>query len=159
MIVFGIDPGTHITGYGVILKERERLSCLDYGEIKIGRGEPLTHCLGILYDRILSLVQKVKPQALALEDIFYGRNVKSLIKQGHARGAIMLVSSHTGIPLFEYTPLEVKKATVGYGRAEKQQVQHMVKVLLGLPSLPPTDAADALAISICHANFLKSVPS
>jgi len=94
---------------------------------------------------------------MALEDIFYGKNVKSLIKLGQARGVIILAASHSNTPLYEYTPLEVKKAIVGYGRAEKTQVQHMVRVILSLPEAPPLDASDALAIAICHSNFLKEV--
>jgi crossover junction endodeoxyribonuclease RuvC len=95
------------------------------------------------------------PDAVALEDIFYGKNVKSLIKLGHVRGVIILAASHSNIPVFEYTPLEVKKAVVGYGRAEKSQVQKMVRTILNLDKLPPVDTSDALAVAICHTNFLK----
>jgi len=95
---------------------------------------------------------------ISLEDIFYGKNVKSLIKQGHARGAIILLAAHNDIPVYEYSPLEVKKAVVGYGRAEKSQVQYMVKSMFKLSDVPPPDASDALAIAVCHSNFLKVVP-
>ncbi|MEW6332710.1 MAG: crossover junction endodeoxyribonuclease RuvC, partial [Thermodesulfobacteriota bacterium] len=103
-------------------------------------------------------IRESAPQALAIEEIFYGKNVKSLIRQGHVRGVAILAGRHMGVPVYEYSPLEIKKAVVGYGRAEKSQVQTMVKAILGLPELPPPDAADALAVAICHGNFLKTEP-
>ncbi len=104
----------------------------------------------------MEVVKKSNPDRVALEDIFYGKNVKSLIKQGHARGVILLAASHSGLPVYEYSPLEIKQAVVGYGRAEKSQVQQMVKVILGMPVVPTADAADALAVAICHSNFGKT---
>lgn len=157
MVILGIDPGTRITGYGVIKKSKSGLGIITYGEIKIGKGEFLSRCLKTIYTGLIEVVEGYKPDVISLEDIFYGKNVKSLIKQGHVRGAIILAAAHSNIPVYEYTPLEVKKAVVGYGRAEKRQVQYMVKSIFGLPDLPPTDASDALAIAICHSNFLKAV--
>lgn len=156
MIILGIDPGTRITGYGVIEKGNRGLEVITYGEIKIGKGEALSQCLKTIYASLMEIVEGYTPDVISLEDIFYGKNVKSLIKQGHARGAIILVAAHSDIPIYEYAPLEVKKAVVGYGRAEKSQVQYMVKAILKLPDLPPPDASDALATAVCHSNFLKA---
>ncbi len=117
----------------------------------------LSSCLATIYNDLLAVVEEMQPDAIAIEDIFYGKNVRSLIKQGHVRGVAILAGAHRMIPVFEYTPLEVKKAVVGYGRAEKSQVQQMVKTILGLPLLPSEDAADALAVAICHAHSTKAV--
>ena len=155
MVILGIDPGTRITGYGVIEKGNRGLEVITYGEIKIGKGEPLSLCLKTIYASLMEIIEGYSPDVISLEDIFYGKNVKSLIKQGHARGAIILVAAHSDIPVYEYTPLEVKKAVVGYGRAEKSQVQYMIKAMFRLPDVPPPDASDALAIAVCHSNFLK----
>jgi len=160
MIILGIDPGTKTTGYGVVEKgERgSNLIGIAYGEIRMRKGEPLSACLRKIYDQLIEVITKYAPDVMALEDIFYGKNVKSLIKLAQARGVVILAASHSNIPLYEYTPLEVKKATVGYGRAEKVQVQHMVRVILSLREALPLDASDALAIAICHSNFSKEVP-
>ena len=117
----------------------------------------MSACLKQIYDQLVAIITEYAPDAMALEDIFYGKNVKSLMKLAQARGVVILAASHSDIPLYEYTPLEVKKAIVGYGRAEKTQVQHMVKAILALQETPPPDASDALAIAICHANFSKEV--
>jgi crossover junction endodeoxyribonuclease RuvC len=156
--VLGIDPGSQVTGYGVIEKVRSGLCHIVYGEIKPGRGAALSQCLQTIYDGLREAIRQSAPDALAIEEIFYGKNVKSLIKQGHVRGVAILAGKHSGIPVYEYSPLEIKKAVVGYGRAEKNQVQTMVRAILNLPELPPPDAADALAVAICHSNFLKAEP-
>jgi crossover junction endodeoxyribonuclease RuvC len=103
----------------------------------------------------MDVVGQINPDAIAIEDVFYGKNIKSLVKQGEARGVALLAGAKASIPIFEYTPLDVKKTVVGYGRAEKSQVQKMVKAILNLPELPTEDASDALAIAICHANYLN----
>lgn len=157
MRVLGVDPGTRVTGYGVVEKKREGLLHIAHGEIIQGRKVPLTASLVRIYDALREIVGTLCPDVIAIEEIFYGRNVKSLIKQGETRGVAILVGSHCGLPIHEYSPLEVKKAVVGYGRAEKIQVQKMVKAILNLPELPPEDASDALAIAICHIHFLKPV--
>lgn len=154
----GIDPGSQVTGYGVIEKARSGLCHIAYGEIKPGRGAVLSLCLQAIYDGLLEAIRQSTPEALAIEEIFFGKNVKSLIRQGHVRGVAILAGKHAGVPVYEYSPLEIKKAVVGYGRAEKSQVQTMVKAILNLPELPPPDAADALAVAICHSNFLKTEP-
>jgi len=158
LIVLGIDPGSNITGYGVVEKKRHGTVNVIYGEIKAKRNEPLSARLKRIYDHLMEIVRNSKPDAIALEDIFYGKNVKSLIKLGHVKGVAILVASHSNVPVFEYTPLEVKKAVAGYGRAEKSQVQQMVKAILNLNELPPVDASDALAVAICHTNYLKVLP-
>lgn len=157
MIILGIDPGTRITGYGVVEKGERGFSRKTSGEIRMKRGTLLSQSLRMIYDQLARIMEECRPDAVALEDIFYGKNVKSLVKLGQVRGVAILAAAHTGIPLYEYTPLEVKKAVVGYGRAEKMQVQHMVRAILALEELPPPDASDALAIAVCHANTLKEV--
>lgn len=159
MRVLGIDPGSHITGYGVVEKGGRDLVEIAHGEIRPPRGMLFSASLLMIHERLLAVAGETKPDAIAIEDIFYGKNVKSLIKQAHVRGAVILAGSRCQVPVFEYTPLEVKKAVVGYGRAEKNQVQMMVRAILKLPELPPADAADALAVAICHINFLKVQPT
>jgi len=155
LLILGIDPGSHITGYGVIDKKGNYLRHIIHGEIKPRKDSLLSTVLSSIYQHLSEVIVENSPQAIALENIFYGKNVRSLIKQAHVRGVIIFAGAGKGIPVFEYSPLEVKKAVVGYGRAEKRQVQIMVKAILKLPVLPPADAADALAVAICHANFLK----
>ena len=155
MLILGIDPGSHITGYGVIDKKGNYLRHIIHGEVKPRKDSLLSTVLSFIYQHLSEVIVENSPQAIALENIFYGKNVRSLIKQAHVRGVIIFAGAGKGIPVFEYSPLEVKKAVVGYGRAEKRQVQIMVKAILKLPTLPPVDAADALAVAICHANFLK----
>jgi crossover junction endodeoxyribonuclease RuvC len=155
--VLGIDPGIQITGYAVIEKQKGGLKHVMHGEIKMARGLPLSSCLSMIYDKLLEVINQSSPDAIVVEDVFYGKNIKSLIRQGETRGVVILAGSHRQIPVYEYTPLEVKKAVVGYGRAEKNQIQNMVKAILHLSDLPPVDAADALAIAICHINSLKVV--
>jgi crossover junction endodeoxyribonuclease RuvC len=154
----GIDPGSHVTGYGVVAKARSGLSHVTHGEIRPAKGASLTACLETIYDGIREVIRQSAPDALVIEDIFYGKNIKSLIKQGHVRGVAILAGKQGGIPVYEYSPLEIKKAIVGYGRAEKAQVQSMAKAILKLPELPPPDAADALAVAVCHLNFMKADP-
>jgi crossover junction endodeoxyribonuclease RuvC len=155
--VLGIDPGIQITGYAVVEKQKGGLKHVMHGEIKMARGLPLSSCLSMIYDKLLEVINQSSPDAIVVEDVFYGKNIKSLIRQGETRGVVILAGSHRQIPVYEYTPLEVKKAVVGYGRAEKNQIQNMVKAILHLSDLPPVDAADALAIAICHINSLKVV--
>jgi crossover junction endodeoxyribonuclease RuvC len=153
----GIDPGSKVTGYGLAEKTRSGLNWVAHGEIRPGRkGNLLSGCLQDIYNGLQEVILQSAPDALAIEDIFYGKNVKSLIKQGQVRGVAILVGRNNKIPVYEYSPLEIKKAVVGYGRAEKSQVQAMVKAILNLPELPPPDAADALAIAICHIHCGKA---
>jgi crossover junction endodeoxyribonuclease RuvC len=156
--ILGIDPGSHVTGYGIIEKEGNHLRHVLHGEIKAKKDSLLSTMLISIYQQLSVVITENEPQAISLENIFYGKNVRSLIKQAQVRGVVIFVGADKGISVFEYSPLEVKKAVVGYGRAEKRQVQIMVKAILKLPALPPADAADALATAICHANFLKGQP-
>ena len=158
MRILGIDPGSLITGYGIIEKKGNYLRHVLHGEIKAKKESPLSIMLISIYQQLSAVIEQNAPQAIALENIFYGKNVRSLIKQAQVRGVVIFAGADKGMPVFEYSPLEVKKAVVGYGRAEKRQVQIMVKAILKLTALPPADAADALATAICHANFLKDQP-
>ncbi|HNZ64350.1 MAG TPA: crossover junction endodeoxyribonuclease RuvC [Smithella sp.] len=158
MKILGIDPGSHVTGYGVIEKKGNYLKHIVHGEIKPKKDSSLSEVLVYIYQQISSLMSQTAPQAVALENIFYGKNVRSLIKQAQVRGVVIFAGADQGLNVFEYSPLEIKKAVVGYGRAEKRQVQMMVKAILNLPEIPPADAADALATAICHANFFKDKP-
>lgn len=153
--VLGVDPGSHVTGYGIVEKARGGLRHVAHGEIRPRRGATLTVCLQAIYEDLFAVIGQSAPDALVIENIFYGQNVKSLIKQGHCRGVAILAGKLRGVAVYEYTPLEIKQAVVGYGRAEKSQVQMMVKAILNLDELPPPDAADALAVAICHINFGK----
>ena len=157
--VLGIDPGSQVTGYGVVEEAGYGLCCIKYGEIKPARGVALSSCLQTICGGIQEVIRRTEPDALAIENIFYGKNIRSLIKQGHVRGVAILAAAESGVPVYEYSPLEIKKAVVGYGRAEKGQVQMMVRAILKLSELPPPDAADALAVAICHIHFRKADPT
>lgn len=158
MRILGIDPGSHVTGYGVIDKSGNYLHHVAHGEIKARKNSLLSEVLMDISRELSAVIAETRPQAVSLENIFYGKNVRSLIRQAHVRGVVIYACADRGIPIFEYSPLEIKKAVVGYGRAEKRQVQMMVKAILKLNALPPADAADALAAAICQANFLKEQP-
>lgn len=152
MKILGVDPGNYITGYGIVEKQKSHLQHLIYGEVKMARGASRSSSLTTIYRQLTDIIEEYSPDVCAIEDIFYGKNIKSLIRQGEVRGVVILAASQCKLPIFEYSPLEIKKAVVGYGRAEKNQVQMMINAILKLPSLPSADAADALAIAICHAN-------
>lgn len=158
MKVLGIDPGSRVTGYGVVEKQKNGLIALLQGEIRGASHGSLSTFMITMYNQLLEVIDGMEPDAMAIEDIFYGKNVKSLMKQAHVRGVAILAGAMRQIPVFEYSPLEVKQAVVGYGRAEKSQVQKMVTTILHLSTIPPADAADALAVAICHINFLKVEP-
>lgn len=155
MKVLGIDPGSNITGYGLIEKGPRGLTGKVYGEIRSPRGGTFSGRLLKIHREMAELIDAYGPDAVAMEEIFYGKNVQSLIKQGHARGVAILAAAQRGIPIFEYSPTQIKQAVVGYGQAEKKQVQSMVKIILNLSETPSLDASDALAIAICHSNFQK----
>jgi len=152
MRVLGVDCGTEYTGFGVVeLGQDDSLVCLTCGAIKLSPREPLPHRLAIIFERLGAIIQEHHPDNVAIEDVFYALNVKSALKLGQVRGVAMLAASSAGLDVAEYSPLSIKSAVVGYGRAEKPQVQLMVTRLLGLSEVPePADAADALAIAICH---------
>jgi crossover junction endodeoxyribonuclease RuvC len=152
MRVLGIDCGTEYTGFGVVeLCLDGKLLCLTCGAVKLSPREPLPLRLSRIFERLGAIIQEHQPDNVAIEDIFFALNVKSALKLGQVRGVAMLAASTAGLAVTEYAPLTIKSAVVGYGRAEKQQVQHMVTRLLNLAEVPePPDAADALAIAICH---------
>jgi crossover junction endodeoxyribonuclease RuvC len=152
MRVLGIDCGTEYTGYGVVdLVSAGKLTCICSGAIKLSPRDPLPLRLSRIYSRLEELIVEHRPEQVAIEDVFYAVNVKSALKLGQVRGVAMLAAAAAGLEVSEYAPLSIKSAVVGYGKAEKQQVQHMVTRLLNLAEPPePADASDALAIAICH---------
>jgi len=152
MRVLGIDCGGAYTGYGVVeMHSGGGLVCLTCGAIKLSPRDPLARRLSRIYDELGGLITEHRPDEVAIEGIFYALNVKSALKLGQVRGVAMLAAATAGLEVAEYSPLTIKSSVVGYGRAEKQQVQHMVTRLLGLAEAPePMDASDALAIAICH---------
>jgi len=152
MRVLGIDCGTEYTGYGVVkMHDDGKLQCLDCGAIKLSPRDSMAARLATIFNRLSALIAEHQPSQVAIEDIFYALNVKSALKLGQVRGVAMLAASSVGLAVVEYSPLSIKSAVVGYGKAEKVQVQHMVTRLLNLTEVPePADAADALAIAICH---------
>jgi crossover junction endodeoxyribonuclease RuvC len=151
MCILGIDPGTATTGFGLIEETQTGLLTLEYGIISTPANMPMDKRLVILYDRLNEIIIKYHPESCAVERLFFRRNVTTAISVGQARGVILLSLSKNNIPIAEYTPMEIKLAVAGYGAAEKKQVQFMVQSILELRNLPkPDDAADALAIAICH---------
>jgi crossover junction endodeoxyribonuclease RuvC len=151
--VFGIDPGSERTGYGCVETDGSRHRVVLCGAIASPSAATFADKLLRIHQRLSSLIAEAAPDCVAIENLFHAVNVRSALKLGHARGVAMLAAVEAGLPVVEYTPAEIKRAVVGYGRAEKQQVQHMVKVMLGLPAVPsPHDAADALAVAICHVH-------
>lgn len=152
MRVLGIDCGTEYTGYGVVeLCPDDRLLCITCGAIKVSSRDPMPVRLSTISTRLQELIAEHQPDRVAIEDVFYAVNVKSALKLGQVRGVAMLAAASAGLEVAEYAPLSIKSAVVGYGKAEKHQVQQMVARLLNLDEVPePADAADALAIAICH---------
>jgi crossover junction endodeoxyribonuclease RuvC len=152
MRVLGIDCGTECTGYGVVeLAADDHLVCVHYGAIKVSPREAMPARLARIYRQLQQIISEHQPDRVAIEDVFYAVNVKSALKLGQVRGVAMLAAASAGIEVAEYSPLSIKSAVVGYGKAEKHQVQQMVTRLLKLDQVPePADAADALAIAICH---------
>lgn len=156
MIIMGIDPGFAITGYGVVKYEGNNFSVVDYGAITTESSMKLSQRLLILYNDLEKLIEKHKPDAISIEELFFNKNIKTALNVGHGRGVAVLAAVKSGVEIFEYTPLQVKQAVVGYGRAEKSQIQQMVKAILNLSAIPkPDDVADALAIAICHGNSCR----
>jgi crossover junction endodeoxyribonuclease RuvC len=151
--IFGIDPGSERTGFGCIETDGSRHRIVVCGAIVSAASDAFPERLLRIHTRLSAQLADCRPDAVAIESLFHANNVRSALKLGHARGVAVLAAVEAGVPVVEYTPAEIKRAVVGYGRAEKHQVQHMVKLLLGLPAVPaPHDAADALAIAICHVH-------
>lgn len=153
MRILGVDPGYAIVGVGTVDYEGNRFKVVDYGAITTEAGEDMFDRLKAIYDEMTKLIEYVKPDAMAIEELFFQNNQKTAINVAQARGVLVLAAKNHNIPVFEYTPLQVKQAVVGYGRAEKKQVQQMTKAILGLAEIPkPDDTADALALAVCHAH-------
>lgn len=158
MRILGIDPGSGVTGFGVIAAEGARLSIVAAGAIRLGRSSPLSQRLRAAADGVRDLLHEHTPDDVCVENVFQHVNVHSALVLAHVRGAIMLEFARAGLPVHEYTALQVKKALVGHGHADKEQVRSMVQRLLGLASLPrPHDLSDALAVAICHAHSSTSL--
>ncbi len=157
MIIFGIDPGVADTGYGIIKTDGQKLSCLDYGSIKTKAKTELGERLEIISKELDKIIKKHKPDLIAVEQLFFCKNIKTALVVGQARGVVLLTARQSKIPTVEFTPLQVKQAVSSYGQASKTQVQKMVKILLDLKEMPrPDDAADALAIAICAVNSSRN---
>ncbi|MDF1498150.1 MAG: crossover junction endodeoxyribonuclease RuvC [Patescibacteria group bacterium] len=156
MIILGIDPGTATTGYGVLKSQKNKLEVLDVGCIKTNKNLAIPERLDLIAKELKKIIKKYKPQIMAVEELFFFKNAKTVITVGQARGVILFVGKNQGLEIHEYTPLQVKQAVVGYGRAEKKQVQQMVKAIFGLNEVPkPDDAADALAVALCCESSMK----
>jgi crossover junction endodeoxyribonuclease RuvC len=153
MRILGVDPGYAISGYAVVDYEGNKFKVIKYGVIRTPSKMNMQDRLNKLFEKYTLLIEKYKPDHMAIEELFFNKNVKTAIAVGQARGVHIVAAVQNKVPVYEYTPLQVKQGVVGYGRAEKNQVQEMVKMLLNLKTIPkPDDAADALAITICHAH-------
>ncbi len=162
MRVFGIDCGTRVTGFGVVESDdgarQPQLVCQAMGAIRMPKSRPLPERLDQVFGELTALLERWRPDTVAVEEVFYSVNAKSALKLGQVRGVALLAAARQGIPVAEYAPLKIKSSVVGYGMARKEQVQFMVARLLGLVELPqPADAADALAIAICHIHTAQTL--
>ncbi len=157
MHILGIDPGTATTGFGLIEASKGSIEFVAAGVVKTPAGEPLAGRLATIYEEIGQIISQYRPAQMAVELLYFAANVSTAMSVSHARGVILLLAAQHHLPVTEYTPLQVKQAITSYGRADKKQIQEMVKKLLKLSDIPrPDDAADALAIAICHSATLKS---
>jgi len=161
-IILGIDPGTHATGFGVISQSGTRLIHIQSGSLRAPKSAPLEQRLLHIHQELQEIIRNTQPHFIAIETIFYSKNVRSAITLAHARGIILLAAAQAGIPVQEYSPMEVKQATVGYGRAQKDQVMHMIRHLFRIPreeDLSSSDQSDALAVALCHLNTYRTQKS
>lgn len=152
MRILGIDPGTRITGYGLVEKDGNHLRHIDNGAIYTSSNDELPQRLKIIHDGLAAVIAQYQPDVMAIEQVFMAKNALSALKLGQARGAAIVAGMNAQLPVAEYSALQVKSAVVGYGKAGKTQVQQMVKALMKLPEIAQEDASDALAVAICHAN-------
>ena len=158
MVILGIDPGVATIGFGIIRAERGKNTLIQYGVITTPPGIPLSERLVQIFDDMQQLIEVFKPDEMAVEELFFSKNITTGISVAHGRGVILLVAEKMGIPVFEYTPMQVKQSVVGYGKAEKKQVMLMTQRLLNMKEIPrPDDAADALALAICHSRAATSL--
>ena len=156
MRILGIDPGLAIVGYGIVDKEGNSYKTIYYDAITTQAHTPIENRIKVIYDEMNLIIEKYKPEVISIEELFFNNNAKTALAVGQARGVVLLSAVEHNIPLYEYTPLQVKQALTGYGRASKMQIQQMMKSMLGLNEIPkPDDVADALAIAICHGNSVR----
>ena len=158
MLVLGVDPGSLVTGYGLVRKEDNRLVYVGGGKISLPHSWPFHQRIHNIFLSLTEIVQAYHPEEMSIEDVFFAKNVKSALKIGHVRGAAMVAAIQCGLKVFEYTPLQIKQSVVGYGRATKEQVRAMVKLILKLDTQLSLDTADALATAICHHNWVRFEP-
>ena len=157
MVILGIDPGYAIVGYGILLSENNRIRVLDFGAVTTPAGMEFPQRLKVIFEDLGFLFQKYHPDVMSIEKLFFNTNKKTAVDVAQARGVIMLAAKMNGAEVKEYTPLQVKQSVVGYGRAEKKQVQEMTRLLLNLNGIPkPDDTADALALTVCHGHSAGS---
>jgi len=156
VLILGIDPGTAITGYGLVREDDKGLALVDCGVITTPSDHPLPARLQVIYQGLADVIREHRPEAAAVEELFFSRNVRTALSVGQARGVVLLALADAGLPIHEYKPLQVKQAVAGYGGADKQQVQEMVRMLLNLDHVPqPDDAADAVAVAVCHIHSAR----
>ncbi len=155
MIVLGVDPGSRVTGYGILEKKGSKISLIHSGDIRSSGKIPFYDRIHNIFQSMVKIIDDFHPQEMAIEDMFYAKNVQSSLKLGHARGAALIAAVQCGLNIFEYTPLEIKKSVVGYGRASKEQVRSMVQMILKIKTELKLDTSDALATAICHMNWAR----
>lgn len=156
MRIMGIDPGTGILGYSILDYVGNKFTLLEYGVVSTKAHTPLKDRLLLIFNELSDLIEKYKPDQLAVEELFFNNNAKTALSVGHARGVVILLGAQMELNIADYTPLQVKQGVVGYGRATKKQVQEMVKIILKMEEIPkPDDAADAIAVAICHGHSYK----
>ena len=153
MRILGIDPGFALMGYGVVDRNGSKFIPVEYGSLETTKDHSMQERLKMLYDGLMDIIERTKPEACAIEELFFNRNITTAIFVAQARGVAILACANAGIPVSEYTPMQIKQALVGYGKADKKQMQNMTKMVIGLAEVPkPDDTADALAAAICHGN-------
>ncbi len=153
MLILGIDPGFAITGYSIIRYEKNNFKLLDFGAVNTSKEMPFPKRLQAIYDKVTELINTYNPDYVSIEQLYFNQNVKTAIAVAQGRGTVVLAAAKTDKPIYEYTPLQIKQAVVGYGRADKKQVSQMVKAILKLESVPKLDdITDAMAVAICHAH-------
>src|SRR5690554_811881 len=156
MVIMGIDPGIAIVGYGIVNYTGNKFVPIDYGAIKTCSSMELSQRLLCIFNGLEEIIEKYAPDAISIEELFFNKNIKTALTVGQGRGVAVLAAARSNVEVFEYTPLQVKQSVVGYGRAEKSQVQQMIKIILNLEKIPkPDDVADALAVAVCHGNSHK----
>ncbi len=159
MLVLGVDPGSVVTGYGLVEKSQRRLRCVDAGLIRLSKNTPLCERIHGVFRGLVDLMRRHEPAEMSIEDVFFAKNAKSALKIGHARGAALVAAVECGVRVHEYSAAEIKQSVVGYGRAPKEQVRSMVKRILGLDFQPALDTSDALAAAICHHHTQRFGPA